>query len=161
MVAGVCAGLVSAAGRWTMAKVAGDATPDGIQRLLNAATWECDGVRGDVRAYIRRHRQVIVDHHHLRPRPRPAPRLRSASAYCSRVDSECSTTCCRLDCRVLRLRDHTLTLAELLTEHTPGYTPAAVRRPVLTQVHWHQHAVLGWDADEKLLAAAGAQAEHL
>ncbi len=29
---------------------------------------------------------------------------------------------------VLRLRDHTLTLAELLTEHTPGYTPPAVRR---------------------------------
>jgi Fe-S oxidoreductase len=84
-----------------------------------------------------------------------------ASAYCSRVGSGCSITCCRLDCRVLRLRDHTLTLAELLTEHTPGYTPAAVRRPVLTQVHWHQHAVPGWDADEKLLAAAGAQAEHL
>jgi len=32
---------------------------------------------------------------------------------------------------------------------------------VLTQVHCHQHAVLGWDADEKLLTAAGAQAEHL
>jgi Fe-S oxidoreductase len=62
---------------------------------------------------------------------------------------------------VLRLRDHTLTLAELLTEHTPGYTPPAVRRPVLTQVHCHQHAVLKWDADEKLLAAADAAAEHL
>ena len=119
MVAGVCAGLVSAAGPWTMSKAAGEATPDGMQRLLNAAG-ECDGVRDDVRAYIRRRRQAIVDHHHLRPRPRPAPRPRSASAYCSRVDSECSATCCRLDCRVLRLRDHTLTLAELLTEHTPG-----------------------------------------
>jgi hypothetical protein len=32
---------------------------------------------------------------------------------------------------------------------------------VLTEVHCHQHAVLGWDADEKLLTAAGAQAEHL
>jgi hypothetical protein len=53
-----------------------------------------------------------------RDRARPAPRRRSASAYCSRVER--STTCCRLDCRVLRLRDHTLTLAELLTEHTPG-----------------------------------------
>jgi hypothetical protein len=28
-------------------------------------------------------------------------------------------------------------------------------------VYCHQHAVLGWDADEKLVAAAGAQAEHL
>ena len=32
---------------------------------------------------------------------------------------------------------------------------------MLTEVHCHQHAVLGWDADEKLLTAAGAQAEHL
>ena len=62
---------------------------------------------------------------------------------------------------VLRLRDHTLTLAELLTEHTPGYEPPSVRRPVLTQVHCHQHAVMGWDADEKLLKQAGAYAEHL
>jgi hypothetical protein len=29
MVADVCAGLVSAAGRWTMSKAAGEATPDG------------------------------------------------------------------------------------------------------------------------------------
>jgi FAD/FMN-containing dehydrogenase/Fe-S oxidoreductase len=62
---------------------------------------------------------------------------------------------------VLRLRDHTLTLAELLTGHTPGYTPPSLRRPVLAQVHCHQHAVLGWDADEKLLKDAGADAEHL
>jgi Fe-S oxidoreductase len=62
---------------------------------------------------------------------------------------------------VHRLRDHTLTLAELLTEHTPGWRPPALRRPVLTQVHCHQHAVMGWDADAKLLADAAAQPEHL
>ena len=62
---------------------------------------------------------------------------------------------------VLRLRDHTLTLAEMLTGHTPGYQPPSVRRPVLAQVHCHQHAVMGWDADEKLLKEAGAQAKHL
>jgi hypothetical protein len=62
---------------------------------------------------------------------------------------------------VLRLRDLTLTLAELLTEHTSGYQPPSVRRPVLTQVHCHQHAAMGWDADEKLLKEAGADAEHL
>ena len=28
-------------------------------------------------------------------------------------------------------------------------------------MHCHQHAVLGWDADEKAADAAGAQAEHL
>jgi FAD/FMN-containing dehydrogenase/Fe-S oxidoreductase len=62
---------------------------------------------------------------------------------------------------VRRLSDHTKTLAELLTEHTPGYQPPAIRRKVLAQVHCHQHAVLRWDADEKLLSRAGAEAEHL
>jgi FAD/FMN-containing dehydrogenase/Fe-S oxidoreductase len=62
---------------------------------------------------------------------------------------------------VLRLRDHALTLAELLTGHTPGWEPPALRRPVLAQVHCHQHAVMGWDADEKLLENAGADTEHL
>ncbi|HVT66431.1 MAG TPA: FAD-binding and (Fe-S)-binding domain-containing protein, partial [Trebonia sp.] len=62
---------------------------------------------------------------------------------------------------VLRLRDHTVTLAELLTGHTPGYQPPAIRRKVLAQVHCHQHAVLKWDADEKLLKDAEAEAEHL
>jgi hypothetical protein len=28
---------------WTLAEVAGDAAPDGMQRLLNAATWDADG----------------------------------------------------------------------------------------------------------------------
>ena len=40
---------------WTLAEAAGDATPDGMQRLLNAATWDCDGVRDDVRAYALEH----------------------------------------------------------------------------------------------------------
>ena len=62
---------------------------------------------------------------------------------------------------VLRLRDHTFTLAELLTGHTPGWEPPTLRRPVLAQVHCHQHAVMGWDADEKLLENAGADTEHL
>jgi len=62
---------------------------------------------------------------------------------------------------VLRLRDHVVTLAELLTEHTPGWQPPVLRRQVLAQVHCHQHAVMGWDADASLLETAGAQAEHL
>jgi Fe-S oxidoreductase len=63
---------------------------------------------------------------------------------------------------VLRLRDHTVTLAELLTEHTPGWEPPPLTgREVLAQVHCHQHAVLGWDADTGLLESAGARPEHL
>ena len=40
---------------WTLAEAAGDATPDGMQRLLNRAAWDADGVRDDVRAYVARH----------------------------------------------------------------------------------------------------------
>jgi SRSO17 transposase len=40
---------------WTLAEVAGDATPDGMQRLLNAAAWDSDGVRDDLRSYVVEH----------------------------------------------------------------------------------------------------------
>ncbi|GAB2999370.1 FAD-binding and (Fe-S)-binding domain-containing protein [Streptomyces pseudoechinosporeus] len=65
---------------------------------------------------------------------------------------------------VRRLRRQTVTLAELLTEHSPGYAPAQVperQAKALAQVHCHQHAVLGWDADAELLRRAGVDVEHL
>jgi SRSO17 transposase len=40
---------------WTLAEAAGDSTPDGMQRLLNAAAWDADGIRDDVRAYAVEH----------------------------------------------------------------------------------------------------------
>ncbi|WP_405469812.1 FAD-binding and (Fe-S)-binding domain-containing protein [Streptomyces canus] len=65
---------------------------------------------------------------------------------------------------VRRLRDQTVTLAELLTEHSPGYEPPHVPErsaKALAQVHCHQHAVLDWKADRKLLHRAGVDAEQL
>ena len=50
-VRGLLAPLASKNG-WTLAKAAGDSTPDGMQRLLNRAAWDVDGVRDDVRAYV-------------------------------------------------------------------------------------------------------------
>jgi FAD/FMN-containing dehydrogenase/Fe-S oxidoreductase len=64
-----------------------------------------------------------------------------------------------------RLEDQTVTLAELLTEHTPGWRPPPLdptsQVAALAQVHCHQHAVMGWEADRALLEAAGASPEHL
>jgi SRSO17 transposase len=48
-------GIVSAAERkngWHLAEHAGEARPDGMQRLLNSAVWDADLVRDDLRAYI-------------------------------------------------------------------------------------------------------------
>jgi SRSO17 transposase len=40
---------------WTIAEAAGDATPDGMQRLLNDYRWDAEAVRDDLRAYVAEH----------------------------------------------------------------------------------------------------------
>jgi hypothetical protein len=70
---------------WRLAEAAGDLTPGGMQRLLNAAAWDTDGARDDLRDYAVTHLGerggvLIVDetgfikkgcksadHHHPRP----------------------------------------------------------------------------------------------
>ncbi len=37
---------------WQLAEQAGEATPDGMQRLLATADWDADAVRDDLRAYV-------------------------------------------------------------------------------------------------------------
>jgi FAD/FMN-containing dehydrogenase/Fe-S oxidoreductase len=62
-----------------------------------------------------------------------------------------------------RLRDHTATLAELLTEHTEGWEPprAPEAMQAIAQVHCHQHAIMSWDSDRRLLEKAGVAVERL
>jgi Fe-S oxidoreductase/FAD/FMN-containing dehydrogenase len=62
-----------------------------------------------------------------------------------------------------RLGDATVTLAELLTAHSPGYRPPQLdpRSEAIAQVHCHQHAIMGWDADRQLLSDAGVDVEQL
>jgi SRSO17 transposase len=40
---------------WQLAELAGEATPDGMQRLLNTAHWDADQVRDDLQEYILTH----------------------------------------------------------------------------------------------------------
>jgi SRSO17 transposase len=37
---------------WHLAELLGEPTPDGVQRLLNAADWDADAVRDDLRRYV-------------------------------------------------------------------------------------------------------------
>lgn len=51
-------GLLSTAERkngWQLAEVTGEATPDGMQELLNRAVWDADAVRDDLRRYVVEH----------------------------------------------------------------------------------------------------------
>jgi SRSO17 transposase len=52
---GYLRGLLGALERknsWWLAEQAGELTPDGMQRLLNGAGWDADGVRDDLREYV-------------------------------------------------------------------------------------------------------------
>lgn len=40
---------------WQLAEALGERTPDGVQRLLNAAQWDADAVRDDLRQYVVSH----------------------------------------------------------------------------------------------------------
>ena len=40
---------------WQLAEQAGDATPDGVQRLLSSYVWDADLVRDDLRNYVVEH----------------------------------------------------------------------------------------------------------
>jgi FAD/FMN-containing dehydrogenase/Fe-S oxidoreductase len=62
---------------------------------------------------------------------------------------------------VRKLRQQTVTLAELLRDHTPGWRPPAISRTALIQTHCHHHAILGTDADRAVLDGAGVRAEFL
>ena len=51
-------GLLSSVERkngWQLAEQAGDATPDGVQRLLSTYRWDADQVRDDLRDYVVEH----------------------------------------------------------------------------------------------------------
>jgi SRSO17 transposase len=48
-------GRVDRKNGWQLAETIGEASPRGVQRLLNGATWDADGVRDDLRA-------SVVDH---------------------------------------------------------------------------------------------------
>jgi hypothetical protein len=78
-VSGLLAGLERKNG-WTLAEQAGEAVPDGMQRLLRTVDWDVDGVRDDVRDYVTGHLGdpggvLIADL--CRPRARPGSSRRA------------------------------------------------------------------------------------
>ncbi|HEY2550608.1 MAG TPA: FAD-linked oxidase C-terminal domain-containing protein [Streptosporangiaceae bacterium] len=62
---------------------------------------------------------------------------------------------------VQRLGRQTVTLAELLSQHTDGWQPPQAGGKAIAQTHCHQHAIMGYDADQALLRAAGVELDVL
>ncbi len=62
---------------------------------------------------------------------------------------------------VARLQAQTFTLGEYLERHHPDWQPPHVGREAISQVHCHQHAVLGYSADRALLGKANVDVDVL
>jgi Fe-S oxidoreductase len=62
---------------------------------------------------------------------------------------------------VQRLRQQTVTLAELLRDHTDGWRPPHLSGKAIAQTHCHQHAIMGYDADQALLRDADVDLDVL
>ena len=116
---GLLAPLASKNG-WTLAEAAGNKTPDKMQRLLNRASWDADGVRDDVRGYVARHLGdaggvlVVDETGFVKKGTRSAGVQRQYSGTAGRVEN------CQLGV-FLRLR-----LAEGPRAGRPGALPAEV-----------------------------------
>jgi FAD/FMN-containing dehydrogenase/Fe-S oxidoreductase len=99
---------------------------------------------------------------HLAPHLRAGGLVVGLEPSCTAVFRSDAEELFPADRDVRRLRAQTVTLAELLTEQSPGYQPPHVDAPsTLAQVHCHQHAIMGWDADRELLHRAGVDVTRL
>jgi FAD/FMN-containing dehydrogenase/Fe-S oxidoreductase len=125
------------------------------QRLCCGLTWISTGQLGIAKRKLRESVSALAEH------VRSGGLVVGLEPSCTAVFRSDAPELFPDDQDVRRLRDHVVTLAELLTEHTPGWQPPSIPRDVLAQVHCHQHAIMGFDADTSLLAAAGARLEGL
>ena len=118
-------------------------------------TWISTGQLGVAKKVLRRTVEV------LRPHLRAGTRVVGLEPSCTSVFRSDARELFPDDEDVMRLRRQTVTLAELLHDHSPGWRPPQVPAHALIQTHCHQHAVLGTGAEQAVLADAGVQAEFL
>jgi FAD/FMN-containing dehydrogenase/Fe-S oxidoreductase len=124
--------------------------------LCCGLTWISTGQLATARRVLGRTARLLADH------VQSGGLVVGLEPSCTTVFRADATELLPDDLDVARLRDRTMTLAELLTEHTPGWSPPSLAGvDGFAQVHCHQHAVLGWDADRKLLSDAGAGVDQL
>ncbi|MFF0770226.1 FAD-binding and (Fe-S)-binding domain-containing protein [Nonomuraea wenchangensis] len=118
--------------------------------LCCGLTWISTGQLGIARRVLRRTLDTL------------APLLRSGipivglEPSCTAVFRDDAANLLPGDQDVTRLAEQTKTLAELLTG-TDGWRPPRIDRAAVAQPHCHQHAVLGYEADQRLLQQAGVK----
>ncbi|MGN6752547.1 MAG: FAD-binding and (Fe-S)-binding domain-containing protein [Intrasporangium sp.] len=129
------------------------------QPVCCGLTWISTGQLGMAKRMLRRTARTLAPH------LRAGGLVVGLEPSCTAVFRSDAPDLLPQDADVARLRDQTVTLAELLHEHTPGWQPPRLepdrRVPALAQVHCHQHAVLGWDAEAAVLDGMGVDLETM
>ncbi|HET8561353.1 MAG TPA: FAD-binding and (Fe-S)-binding domain-containing protein [Marmoricola sp.] len=119
-------------------------------------TWVSTGQLRQARKQLRHAAGVVADHLH------DGGLVVGLEPSCTAVLRSDGPELLPEDKDVKKLHDNTVTFAELLQEHTPGWeAPQVPQGKAIAQVHCHQHAIMGWDDDQRLLKEAGVDAEHL
>ncbi|GIG90522.1 FAD-binding and (Fe-S)-binding domain-containing protein [Plantactinospora endophytica] len=130
------------------------------QQVCCGLTWISTGQLGVARRVLRRTLDVLA------PYLRDGVPVLGLEPSCTAVFRSDAHDLLGHSLDVERLAGQTKTLAELLTERAPEFTPHLPapdgRRPrAIVQTHCHQHAVLGFDADTDLMGRVGIDAEVL
>jgi len=123
--------------------------------LCCGLTWVSTGQLGVARRVLRRTVRALA------PYLRRGARVVGLEPSCTAVFRSDARELMPGDQDVTRLREQTVTLAELLTQHTPGWEPPQLGGAAIAQTHCHQHAIMGYDADQALLRAAGVDVDVL
>jgi Fe-S oxidoreductase len=119
-------------------------------------TWISTGQLRTARKQLRHAAAVVADHLHR------GGLVVGLEPSCTAVLRSDGPELLPEDKDVEKLHANTVTFAELLRQHTPGWRPPQLpQRQAIAQVHCHQHAIMGWDDDQKLLQDAGVDAEQL
>ncbi|MFI0793645.1 FAD-binding and (Fe-S)-binding domain-containing protein [Micromonospora rubida] len=125
------------------------------QPVCCGLTWISTGQLDTAKMVLRRTVDV------LRPHLRAGTRIVGLEPSCTAVFRSDAHELFPDDEDVTKLRRQTVTLAELLHDHSPGWQPPRLPGQALIQTHCHHHAILGTAADQAVLAAAGVSADFL
>jgi Fe-S oxidoreductase len=124
-------------------------------RVCCGLTWISTGQLGMAKRVLRRTVDV------LRPHVRAGGLVLGLEPSCTAVFRSDAAELFPHDTDVERLRLQTVTLAELLRHHTPGWEPPHVDGKVIVQTHCHHHAVMGFDDDRALMSDMGLDVDVL
>ncbi|MGW1060647.1 FAD-binding and (Fe-S)-binding domain-containing protein [Micromonospora rubida] len=125
------------------------------QPVCCGLTWISTGQLDTAKMVLRRTVDV------LRPHLRAGTRIVGLEPSCTAVFRSDAHELFPDDEDVTKLRKQTVTLAELLHDHSPGWQPPRLPGQALIQTHCHHHAILGTAADQAVLAATGVSADFL